>query len=293
MDNPKVSIVILNWNGIRDTIECLNSLKHITYTNHEIILVDNGSTDGSVEQLKKTYPEIEIIENQENLGFAEGNNIAIKRVIERGTKYILMLNNDTIVDPGFLSHLVSVLESDVQIGIVGPTVYHYGKKDQIQSAGGRIVWNKGITYHFTDKQIILNNTLRNVDYIMGCALLTRAELFIKNGYLDKDYFAYWEETEWCVRAKKSAYKIVHVPAARVWHKGGSTAKKSSGFYDYHMTRNMFWFMKTHSNGTQYILFLLYFFGFKFWLLTSFYIYGKNLKTYKYFLKGILDGNKIH
>ncbi len=290
MDNPKVSIIILNWNGKNDTVECLDSLKKITYPNYEVILVDNGSTDGSVECFNKLYPEIEIIENKENLGFAEGNNVAIRRVVEREIDYVLMLNNDTIVDSEFLSELVEILENNSRIGIVGPTVYYYNEKDRIQSAGGKICWYKGSTPHFTNKRDINLNEIKDVDYIMGCALLAKCELFKKIGYLNKDYFAYWEETEWCVRSKKAGYRIVHVSAGKIWHKGGSTTKKTSGFYEYHMTRNMFWFMKTHATIRQYFAFILYFFGFRFWFISFIHIlYHKNIKVYRSFLKGIMDG----
>lgn len=290
--NPKVSIVILNWNGKNDTIECLDSLKEITYPNYEIILVDNGSTDGSGECLKKLYPEIEIIENQKNLGFAEGNNIAIRKVVARETDYVLLLNNDTVVHPEFLTELVELLENDTSVGIAGPTVYYYKEKDRIQAAGGKICWYKGQTPHLTSKNYIKLNKIRDVDYIMGCALLTRCELFKKIGYLNKDYFAYWEETDWCVRAKKAGYRIVHVPSAKIWHKGGSTTKKISGFHEYQMTRNMFWFMKIHASTRQYLVFLIYFFVFQFWYSSAIHIlYYKNIQAYRSFLKGIVDGAK--
>ena len=292
MNNPKVSIIILNWNGKKDTIECIESLKKITYPKYEIILVDNGSTDGSVKCFKKLYSEIEIIENKENLGFAEGNNVATRRVVEIGIDYVLLLNNDTVVDPDFLTESVKVLENDTSIGIAGPTVYYYNEKGRIQSAGGKICWYKGQTPHYTNKNNIKYNEIRDVDYIMGCALLARSELFKKIGYLNKDYFAYWEETDWCVRAKKAGYRIVHVPTAKIWHKGGSTTQKTSGFYEYQMTRNMFWFMKTHAAPKQYLSFLIYFFGFQFWYLSAINVmYLKNIQAYQSFLKGIIDGAK--
>jgi hypothetical protein len=290
---PRVSIIILNWNGKDDTIECLESLKNIFYSNYEIILVDNGSTDGSVKYFEEHYPEIEIIENGDNLGFAEGNNVAIKYVIDNGTDYVLLLNNDTIVGPDFLSELVSVAESDSEIGVVGPNVYYYSEISKIQSAGGKIYWNRGKAPHFTNKDDIKEiSRVRDVDYIMGCALLAKSELVKKIGLLNKDYFAYWEETDWCVRSKKSGYRIVHVPKSKIWHKGGSTSKKSSGFYEYYMTRNMFWFMKQNATKKQYFLFLIYFFGFKFWFASVVHIiYNHNVKAFLSFLKGIIDGIK--
>lgn len=293
MSPSKVSIIILNWNGKKDTIECLESLKHITYPSYKIIMVDNGSTDGSVGSLRERYPEIEIIENRNNIGFAEGNNVAIRKVVARETDYVLLLNNDTVVHPEFLTELVKVLDNETSIGIAGPTVYYYNKKDRIQSAGGKICWYKGQAPHYTNKNDLKTNEIRDVDYIMGCALLARYELFNKIGYLNKDYFAYWEETDWCVRAKKADYRIVHVPTAKIWHKGGVTTRKTSGFSEYQMTRNMFWFMKTHASTKKYLVFLIYFFGFQFWYSSAIYVlYQRNIKAYRSFLKGIVDGELI-
>jgi len=284
---PKVTIIILNWNGMEDTIECLESLKNITYPNYETLVVDNGSTDGSVECIRERYPDIEILENKDNLGFAEGNNVALRLLGDRGTKYCLLLNNDTVVDPYFLSELVDIIENDKKIGIVGPTVYYYDDVERIQSAGGKVCWNKGTAPHHTN-----NNEIKDVDYIMGCALLAKCELIGNIGYLNANYFAYWEEVDWCVRARKAGYRIVHVPASKIWHKGGASTKKTNGFYEYHMTRNMFWFMKQHAIPKQYILFQIYFFGFYFWYYSAVLIfYMKNIQAYFYFLKGIKDGIK--
>jgi hypothetical protein len=294
MKYPKVIVIILNWNGKEDTIECLDSLKHITYPNYEILLVDNGSVDGSVECFRKLYPEIEIIENEENLGFAEGNNVALKEVVAKGSDYCLLLNNDTIVDSNFLFELVNVAENDKKIGIVGPTIFHYKNREKIQSAGGKIYWKRGTAPHYTDRdnrKEIISRT-RDVDYIMGCALLAKTKLVGDIGYLKKEYFAYWEEVDWCVRAHKAGYRIVHVPSSKIWHKGGATAKKTSGFFEYQMARNMFWFMKEHTTKKEYILFLIYFFGFKFWFSSaSLILYHKNVKGYNSFLKGIYQGIK--
>lgn len=289
---PKVIIIILNWNGKEDTIECLESLKHITYPNYEILLVDNGSVDGSVEFFRENYPHIEIIANMENMGFAEGNNVAIKKAIAKKTNYLLLLNNDTVVDPNFLIELVNVAESNAKIGIVGPTVYNYSTKNKIQSAGAILKWNKGKETILRANEIDteVNIEIREVDYVSGCALLAKVEVFEKIGYLNKEYFAYWEETDWCVRAANASYKVLYVPKAKIWHKGGATSKKLSGFHEYQMVRNMFWFMKQHATKRQYLLFIIYFFGFRFWFLSAAYLfYYKNTNAFLSYLRGINDG----
>src|SRR3989339_346256 len=125
MNKPLVYILILNWNGKEDTLECLSSLKKIDYPNYKTIVIDNGSTDDSVKIINKKYPKIKIIENKKNLGYAEGNNVGIRYALKNKADYVLILNNDTIVDKKFLTELVKVGESNEKVGIVGPNVYCY------------------------------------------------------------------------------------------------------------------------------------------------------------------------
>ena len=290
MNYPKVSIIILNWNGKEDTIECLESLRKLDYPNYDVIVVDNGSTDGSCEILKKNYPYVKLIENEKNLGVATGYNFGIYQA--RG-EYILLLNNDTVVDGDLLKELVTVLESNPEIGIVGPTMYYYDDPKRIWvGGGGGIYWNKGKTSLLRTNEIDNGefDEITEVDYIAGCALLTKRELFEEIGYMDTKYFAYWEETDWCVRACKAGYKVLYVPKAKIWHKISSTSKKISGFAEYHLTRNMFWFMRKHATRRQYLSFLLYFFGFQFWFTSGIYIvYHKDVRAFISFFRGVVDG----
>ncbi|WP_292391036.1 glycosyltransferase family 2 protein [Methanosarcina sp. UBA5] len=338
--NPKVAIIILNWNGWRDTIECLESIFQIAYPLYQVIIVDNGSKDGSLQKIKeyaqgkikikseffqfsqenkpiyvKEYFKDEwetsvpikenmknpasrknliLIKNDNNYGFAEGNNIGIRFALNNlNPDYILLLNNDTVVDPNFLNELVNVAESDSHIGILGPTIYEYKKPREIQSAGAKIYWNKGEVINLTPHENKYSDHSENVDSVIGCALLAKSELFYKIGYLNKDYFAYFEETEWCVRARKASYKIVYVPKGKIWHKGGATSNKITGFTLFHHTRNKFWFMKKHSSKKQYFSFLIYFFGFRAWMVIGGILYHQKgreiLPSFISFLKGIRDG----
>ena len=235
-----------------------------------------------------------LIENENNYGFAEGNNIGIRFALNKlNPDYILLLNNDVVVDPLFLNELINVAENDVQIGILGPTVYDYKNPQEIQSAGAKIYWNTGEAVNLTSRENMYSNEFEDVDSVIGCALLAKSELFHKIGYLNKDYFAYMEETEWCVRAHKESYRIVHVPKGKIWHKGGATSNKITGFTLFHHTRNKFWFMKKHSSKKQYFSFLIYFFGFRVWMIIGGILYrqkGKEiLPSFVSFLKGIRDG----
>lgn len=216
--NPKVAIVILNWNGKEDTIECLESLKHITYPNYEILLVDNGSTDGSVECFRERYPGMEIIENGENLGFAEGNNVGIRRVMDEGADYVLLLNNDTVVDPEFLGELVKVAEGDERIGIVGSKIYIYGSN--VLDSAGSIYTNIGSckSRGHLEEDNGKYDEQEEVAMITACCMLIRNEILNKTYLFDSSFFMYLEEFDFTIRARQLEYKIFYNPKSIVYHK---------------------------------------------------------------------------
>lgn len=290
---PKVAIIILNWNGKNDTIECLESLEHITYPNYEILLVDNGSTDGSVNCFKERYPGIDLIINEKNLGYAEGNNVGIRRAMEKAADYILLQNNDTIVDPEFLSELIRVAKSDLEIGFAGPMVYYYnynGRKDVINFAGGKLNMWKGITKHIGLNEIDTGqyNEIKEVDYIEGSCLLLRKEMLIKIGLLDPVYFAYWEDNDWCRRGFAAGYRSVFVPKAKIWHKTSASNIGTTKLY--YLTRNRIWFIRKNATYIQYIYFLIYFFGFDFWYINGvLLLYFRDIKKLNSFLHAVVDG----
>ena len=295
--HPKVAIIILNWNGKEDTIECLESLKHVTYPNYEILLMDNGSTDGSVECFRERYPRMEIIENGKNLGFVEGNNVGIRKAMDEGADYVLLLNNDTVVDPEFLGELAKVAESDPKIGFVGPKVYYYdyeGRKDVLNFAGGKLNMWKGVSYHIGVNEIDYGqyNDITKVDYAEGSCLFVNKNVIKKIGLLDPSYFTYWEENDWCMRGMNAGYSSFFVPKAKIWHKIGASNQGTKKVY--YLTRNRFWFMKRYANLNQYTIFLLYFMSFQFWYLTCInIIYKRDFKAFNSFCKGIIDGIRIN
>ncbi|WP_440953190.1 glycosyltransferase family 2 protein [Methanococcoides sp. FTZ1] len=290
--HPKVSIIILNWNGKEDTVECLESLKHITYPYYEILLADNGSTDGSVEYFKGTYPEVEIIENGENLGFAEGNNVAIRYALEKGTDYILLLNNDTVVDPGFLEELVKVSESDSKIAIVGPKVYMYDEPNKITYIGGSINLHSGnMKYPYLNQLDVGQfNKEIELDYISGCSLLIKKTAIDNVGILDPNFFLYQEDVDLCLRAKKKGYKVICVPNSKIWHKVSASVKTSCISYYYGM-RNLFLLVKKNSTFEEKIFFYPYFF-FKMIgsIFKSLLKRKKSSKTLFYIIYDIIKGN---
>ena len=224
---PLVYIIILNWNGWQDTIECLESLKKQTYRNFRIVVVDNGSSGPDVDILGERYGDfITIIENKKNYGFAGGNNVGIKYALKQGADYILLLNNDTILDPYFLEEVLKVAEQDPKVGIVGGKVYYYHYPNILQSVGGKVNWWIGKIYHYGD---CLDrgqfDEVAERDFVYATAMLVKREVFEKIGLLDPTLFFGIEEYDFCTRAKKAGYRVMYTYKAKIWHKGGASRKK--------------------------------------------------------------------
>lgn len=243
---PKVAIILVNWNGYEDTLACLESLQQLDYPAYTVIVVDNGSNDDSVDRIRASYPDVVLIETGKNLGFVGGNNIGLKHPQATTADYALLLNNDTEVSADFLSLLVEAAEADPEIGIVGPTIYYFDEPQKIWSAGGIIDWQKGVTsmanLNETDEGQ-LGTTPRPMDFVTGCALLIKNKVMKQVGLLDPRFFAYYEETEWCVRVNQVGFKILHIPPSKIWHKISLVARESSPQVHYYMTRNRLLFLK--------------------------------------------------
>jgi GT2 family glycosyltransferase len=246
MAQPLVVTVILNTNRRADTLDCLQSLAQSSYSNSRIIVLDNASSDGSVAAIRAVFPSVQLLELTENLGYAGNNNVGIKAALQQGADWVLVLNEDTIVGPDCLAELMHVGESDQRIGIVGPMVYHHGEPTIIQSAGGSLGrhWE---SHHIAQNQPDTQqfSAPHAVDWISGCAILVRRAVIEQVGMLDERFFYYWEETEWCLRAKRSDWQIMHVPGAKLWHKGVQRDYRPKPSVAYYNTRNRLFMLKKH------------------------------------------------
>lgn len=226
---PKVFIIILNWNSVQDTIECLESLKKITYPNYEAVVVDNASSGKDVEILRERRTDWpHVIVNDKNYGYAEGSNIGIRYALARGAEYVLLLNNDTVVDPEFLTELVKVADSNPSIGIAGSKSYYYHCPDRIQHAGGKIRWWLGDIECYDDKKDIDKyNKIAERDFIYGVSFLIKKEVIEKTSLLDPFFFFTIEDYDFCASAKRAGFKIMYVPESKIWHKVGASRAKLS------------------------------------------------------------------
>lgn len=211
---PNVAVIVLNWNGWKDTLECLSSLEKLDYPNYEMVVVDNGSTDRSEDKIREAYPGVSLIETGTNLGFAGGNNVGVSYALQHGADYVWLLNNDTVADESCLARMVELAEADSSVGAVGSVLYEMHEKDSIQTyGGGRVLLWMGITRYFTSPV-----PDEDVHYLTGASLLVRREALEDVGFLDDRFFMYWEDTDYGLRLRKAGWKLAVAPEAKLWHK---------------------------------------------------------------------------
>lgn len=238
---PKVTVVIPNWNGMEHILECLESLHKVDYSNYDVIVVDNNSADGSPAVIGRGYSNVQIIRNSQNLGFAEGCNIGIRQAMKSRSAYIWLLNNDTVIDRQSLKVLVSAAENDHNIGMTGSKICYYDDPTVISGVGMTIDWIRGETYPigWHERDTGQFNNHRDVDGLEGCSLLISRKVVEEVGLMDKDYFLYAEEIDWCVRARQKGFRCVVVPESIVFHKGGASSGETyRPIFSYYNTRNM-------------------------------------------------------
>lgn len=215
-EEPLVSVIIVNYNGLKHLKDCFDSLYCLDYKNFEILFVDNGSQDDSVKFIKKNYEKIKIIQLDKNYGFCLPNNIAASQA---NGKYIILLNNDVIVDKKWLTELVKVAETSEDIGVVGSKIYYFDQRTIVNYAGGSLD-RFGIIRHVgsgsTDNTEI--NTQRETFYALGAAELIRKEIIDKVGLFDPTYFAYYEDIDISWLAWILGYKVIYAPKSFIYHK---------------------------------------------------------------------------
>src|SRR5579859_3091178 len=251
---PRVAIVVLNWRQVDDTLACLESLRGLDYPCYQVIVVDNGSADGSAERIRQSFGNVTLIENPLNLGFAGGNNIGIGHSLRDGAEFVLLLNSDTEVSADLLRELVNAAEADRTIGMLGPKIYYHEQANVIWSAGGTLS-RYGEPGHLRVDELDepSGDRIQDVDYVTGCALLVRREVIEKIGLLDERFFIYFEEAEWCSRARRAGFRVVYVPRATMWHKIRMHARVHSRRYVYLMARNRLLYLRCRGASPWVIL----------------------------------------
>lgn len=254
----KVSVIVLNWNNYEDTKECLESLEKITYPNYEVIVVDNGSKDNSTQQLQKEFHRHIYIYNKDNFGFSGGNNVGIKYALKEKVDYILLLNNDVVVEAGFLGRLIEAGESSGEIGILVPKINYYSKPNTIWLAGGYISRIRGSGFPIgKGKDQDRYNENRYITFSSGCCMLIKKEVFKRVGLWDESYFLYAEDIDFCKRATDAGFKILYVADSKVYHKVSMTSRRLNfGLVTYYATRNRLYFSRKLC-GKWFFIFFVY------------------------------------
>jgi len=247
MNEPLVYIVLLNWNGWRDTTECVESCKKLTYPNFCIIIVDNGSIDGSEALLRERFPDIELVQTGANLGFAGGNNAGIRQALEQGADYVWLLNNDTVVSPNTLTSLVCVAEGDDRIGMVGSKIVYYDNPTLLWYAGAvldPVRPQRPAHRGLREQDLGQYDTAGETGYVTGCSLLARRALLEAIGLLDDVFFLYFEDVDWCARARRVGWRLMYAPSSVVRHKESiSAGGAASPALMYYTARNRLYFVR--------------------------------------------------
>ena len=260
---PVVVAVVLNWNNPTDTVDCVKSLKGSTYPNLETVIVDNGSSDDSVTTFRETFPELNVLETGQNLGYAGGNNIGIGHALPRGAAYVFLVNNDVTVAPETVSRLVDAAEQQPEAAATGPLVFWRAEPTRLYAAYGSVDYSEAIVKlrgRNADSHGQFASTMA-VDWVLGCAILLRREAVEDVGTFDERFFAYHDEVDWCTRARKKGHTIVLVPTARVWHVGQSSTggERYASAKRYFVGRNSVLFAKKHATLIQWVKFVTLFF----------------------------------
>jgi hypothetical protein len=290
---PVVWIVVLNWNRPDETVQCIKSLYQLDYPNYHILVVDNGSTDNSVEVIRN-LPGIELLVNERNLGFGAGNNRGIQYALERGAEYVLLLNNDTTVAPSMLSELIMVAEADPYIGIVGPLIYYADRPREVWFAGMRFRYG----LYMVRKGLSLNLPLapaEEVDFVSGCGMLVRREVWERVGLFDPRFFMYYEDLDLCVRAKRVGYRIVCATRAHMWHiLSASTGDPDSPLKQYYQVKSCLIFCEKHTRYFQRVINISIRLGHATFITVRHLLHGQlRFEAIRWYLKGLAEALGLH
>lgn len=264
---PDLAIILVNWNGYALTKDCIDSLAKTSYQNYTIIVVDNGSEDGSAAKLKRDYQNIVLLELPENKGFTGGNNHAMEWAIKEGFKYSLLLNNDTFVESDFLEPLLQTMNEHPLVGAVQPLICFNYDRNKIWNAGSfrNPIWGYCYTQGYLQNRSEKFAQERKVDWISGCAFLVRNEALQQVGLFQENLFTYYEDVDLSYRLRNSGYELRFIPSSVIYHiagmSGKSVSKGKEGFLHaqthFYNVRNRIWFLKKYSNFLQLPTVFLY------------------------------------
>jgi GT2 family glycosyltransferase len=293
-----VALILLNWNTPVHTANCILSLKQYCDERlFDIIVADNGSTDGSLTLLKKQFPGLIYIDNKENLGFAEGNNRGLAYSIEKGYDYSLVINTDTLVDEDIVAKLSTHLNNHPEAAAVQPAIYWMFDKTKIWNGKG--FFNRVLGLIKTDREFphaASPPDFKVAEWVTGCCMLIRNSALTKSGLFNKQFFLYYEDVELSFRLRNSGYQVHYLPACKMYHEAGvsgkTEVKKKEGFLSpvihYYISRNRIWFLRKYGNKICYPVYIISSGFYYMSLLIYFKLRGRNEKA-RHLIKGLKDG----
>jgi GT2 family glycosyltransferase len=291
-----IAIILVNWNGLQFTKACLDSLMAMPVKGYSVIVVDNASSDGSSSILKTNYPDIVLLENQQNLGFTGGNNRGIKYALDKGADLIILINNDATVSSDFLDKMLLAYKQSPNAGIIQPIICFQHDKDRIWSAGGKYNTLFGISTTKGDRQPITQYFPENkiLDWATGCCMMVPAQVFRQVGLLQGSYFAYFEDVDFSIRVRQQGYQILLASDCVIYHEGSASSKKASSegvlspvvFY-LHARNQLFQLRRHHKFPLSIIAWAYHLLKYTGWIF-YFCIRGRSRKL-RAVLSGLHDG----
>jgi GT2 family glycosyltransferase len=287
VDSPSVFVVVLNWNLKDETIDCVTSVLAGNYVRQRIVIVDNGSEDGSVSAFERQFGEsVALILNRENLGFAGGMNSGIRYALDHSADWVLLLNNDTVVAPDMLEALLSAA-SQPELGILTPAIFYYDQPGLVWRLGDRrspwLPMPLKISASEAKSQAILP-----VDYVTGCAMLVKRQVLETVGLLDEQFFMYYEDADFCRRGIEAGFKVACVPWAKVWHRVSLSANKVLSATSYRSAKSRVMFYRRYRHGPSRLLTDVYLLLGMAFNISRLFLYG-NRHLISPYLSGFFEG----
>jgi len=289
---PRVWVVLLNWNGLADTLDCIASLERSEYSNLDVLVVDNGSVENPTTAVQRLHPDVRVVRVQQNIGFTGGNNLGIQQALTAGADYVLLLNNDTVVAPDCISKMVSALEGDSRIGAGNPKIYFFQPEDHLWFAGGDFSLWTGITKHRGRGE--RNNGKFDrptaMTFATGCAFFVRVSALKTVGMLDDRLFIYCEDVDLSLRLRQAGYECRYIPEAVAWHKEGMDTKRNRGqqFRIRLSARNLLLVVWKHAKWYHYLAFLPNFLIRWILFYTAHSLYHRDLRSVAAVYQGVFD-----
>ena len=294
----RTAIILLNWNSYEHTFNCIKSLNNFESGRFDIIVVDNGSEDGSLQKLQHEFDDVIFLANDRNMGFAGGNNRGFDYAIEKKYEYVMMLNNDVFVDHHFLFHLLNYMGLHSEVGAIQPKIFFNNDRTKVWNGGSRYASFFGWTYsrNYMRKEGRMQKTLHEVDWITGCALLTRTSILKEVGLLNEKFFIYYEDVDLSFRIKKAGYKLIFHPDSVIYHIAGMSNKSkkkgpegyANSIVHYLNFRNHLWLLRTWTRWYEWPTTLITYLAYSFAVMAYFALRFR-WKKLAAVVRGITDG----